>query len=240
MDAGEGDLLQEFLPRVAEEEQLPPSSLAAVRDGLLGVNRSGTATAAFAGFPLDRYPIAGKTGTAQVYRQPDYALYAGFGPLPDPKYAVSAVLEKAGFGGDAAAPAVRRFFNILSGNTPVPTAPLAGRPGELIPRPDLPEAVSGGDVGAPIIDHDDQRDDEGSGDSTTPTAPRRTTTTTVAPTATDAPQGSGPGTSDPASDPDNSTTTVPPTTPAGPPTSQEVAAGRRRRARRSDGTGAVR
>lgn len=236
IDAGEGDILQEFLPRIAEEEPLPPTSLAAIRDGLLAVNRSGTATAAFAGFPLDQYPIAGKTGTAQVYRQPDYALYSGFGPLPNAKYAVSAVLEKAGFGGDAAAPAVRRFFDILSGNTPVPAAPLAGRPGELIPRPDLPEGVGGGDVGAPTIDLDDldsqgSDSDEPDGDggddpgSTATTAAPRTTTTAEAPVSTDSPQVSEPVTTGPG----ETTTPSPPVAPAGPSTSQAAGAQRRPR-----------
>ncbi len=236
IDDEEGDILQEFLPRIAEEEPLPPVSLAAIRDGLVAVNRSGTATAAFAGFPLDQYPIAGKTGTAQVYQQPDYALYAGFGPLPQAKYAVSAVLEKAGFGGDAAAPAVRRFFDILSGNTPVPAAPLAGRPGELIPRPDLPEGAGGSDVGAPTIDLDDldsqdsdndESDDGGDDPGSTATTAARTTTTT----ATDSPATTAPPpVSQPAdSNPTETTTSVPPVAPAGPSTAQATAAQRRPR-----------
>ena len=49
--------------------------------GLLGVAQSsqgGTSGPAFDGFDLAGFPIAGKTGTAQVYGKGDSALYVGF------------------------------------------------------------------------------------------------------------------------------------------------------------------
>jgi len=52
-------------------------------------------------------------------------LFAGFGPAFDPQYAVATVLEEAGFGSDAAAPATRKMFEYLSGLAEVPKAPLA-------------------------------------------------------------------------------------------------------------------
>ncbi len=69
--------------------------------------------------------MIGKTGTSQVTRKADFALFASYAPFPNPEYAVVAILEQAGFGGDAAAPAVRRFYDVLFGNTELPTAPLA-------------------------------------------------------------------------------------------------------------------
>lgn len=122
----DGEIATEFPVIASREEQLDPTALNAIRDGLFRVNRTGTAAEAFAGFPLDNFPIAGKTGTAQVNDKADFSLYAGFGPGLAPQYAVAAVLEEAGFGGDAAAPAVRRMFEILLGVQPIQPAPLAG------------------------------------------------------------------------------------------------------------------
>lgn len=77
----------------------------------------GTAQGAFAGFPLEKFPIAGKTGTAQKNKEQDSALFVGFGPLQQPKYVVAMVVEEGGFGRQAAA-GVRRVFEGIAG---VPT-----------------------------------------------------------------------------------------------------------------------
>lgn len=101
----------------------------AVMAGLRRVvsDEEGTASAAFAGFPLSRFPLAGKTGTAEVAGKQDTALYVGFGPIEDPRYAVAVVMEESGFGSSAAAPVARRIFDGLVGNPPGPVARVAGR-----------------------------------------------------------------------------------------------------------------
>ena len=89
----------------------------------------GTAYNAFAGFPLDRYPIAGKTGTAQAPPKQDTALFVGLGPVYDPRYVTAVVMEQSGFGASAAAPVARRVFGQLSGleaQTPVQFVGLNG------------------------------------------------------------------------------------------------------------------
>lgn len=90
---------------------------AAIEQGLAGAirNEDGTAAAAFAGFPLDRFPIAGKTGTAQVTGKQDSAIFAAYGPVGAPQYAISVIMEEAGFGGSTAAPVARRIFDLLAG-----------------------------------------------------------------------------------------------------------------------------
>jgi penicillin-binding protein 2 len=93
---------------------------------------SGTAVSAFAGFPLDTYPVAGKTGTAQVgtEQEPraDTAVFAAFGPAPAPRYAVSVFLEESGFGGVAAAPVARALFDAFAGVVPLQPAGPNGLP----------------------------------------------------------------------------------------------------------------
>ncbi len=93
--------------------------------GLLGVPQGGgTASEAFEGFDLGGFPIAGKTGTAQVSGKGDFALFVAFGPvLPGraPEYVVSVVVEDvAQFGGTVAAPVARAVFDGLSDPTMLP------------------------------------------------------------------------------------------------------------------------
>ncbi len=118
-------------PLVVADDPLDPAHLAALNEGMaavvdpsLGTGR-GTAVQAFSGYPHANFRVIGKTGTAQVVRKADFALFASYAPFPNPEYAVVAILEQAGFGGDAAAPAVRRFYEMLFGITPTPVAPLA-------------------------------------------------------------------------------------------------------------------
>jgi penicillin-binding protein 2 len=86
--------------------------------GLRGVvtDKEGTASPAFAGFPFSQFPIAGKTGTAQVLGKQDYSLFVAFGG-PNNRFVVVVVMEQSGFGGQAAAPVARQIFNGLAGLT---------------------------------------------------------------------------------------------------------------------------
>ena len=115
-------------PGVRPEAGLDPGARLAVLTGLLRAvgSREGTAAAAFAGFPLDRVPVEGKTGTAQVNGKADTSLFAAVAPAQDPRFVVVAVVEESGFGSVVAAPIVRRVFEVLSG-VQAPLSP-AGAP----------------------------------------------------------------------------------------------------------------
>jgi penicillin-binding protein 2 len=108
---------------------MAPEWRAAIVDGLLGVTTKtgGTAVGAFSGFPNDIYPIAAKTGTAQVPGKAPSAVFAAFGPVQAPQYAMSVLLEESGYGGAVAAPVARRLFDVLSDPARLPPAPLGGR-----------------------------------------------------------------------------------------------------------------
>lgn len=119
-----------FHPRPVRRLQFPPGAREAMLAGFAGVTTDpgGTATSAFQGFPTNA-PVAGKTGTAQVGKDPktgaerqDNSLFAGFMPVNDPRYLGVTVIEAGGFGSDAAAPVVR---NILQ---PIATNDLPGIP----------------------------------------------------------------------------------------------------------------
>ena len=66
---------------------------------------------------LDRVPVEGKTGTAQVTGKADTSLFAAVAPADKPQFAVVAVVEEAGFGSAVAAPIVRRVLEVLTGAT---------------------------------------------------------------------------------------------------------------------------
>lgn len=110
-DGRTGATTLEFEPRSETDDVLDAAAVGAIVDGLLAVPINGTGAAAFSGFDHQRFPLAAKTGTAEVNGKADLALFAGFGPWPDARYAFAVVMEEAGFGGVAAAPVARRFFD---------------------------------------------------------------------------------------------------------------------------------
>ena len=84
-----------------------------VRDGLEGVVTEGTGAAAFAGWPTDDYPLAGKTGSAESFGRQATSWFASYGPADEPEYVVLVVVEEGGIGSDTAAPAVRQIWETL-------------------------------------------------------------------------------------------------------------------------------
>jgi penicillin-binding protein 2 len=115
-DDGEGGLAvtKEFEPHVNAHLPLDATELAVIQQGLEDVisGADGTARSAFAGFPLDRYPLAGKTGTAQIGETANNdAWFVAYGPTDDPQYVIAVYVEKTfGHGGEIAAPVARQIF----------------------------------------------------------------------------------------------------------------------------------
>jgi penicillin-binding protein 2 len=92
--------------------------VAFIRNALTGVPRVGTASNAFSGFPMDRIPVAGKTGTADIAGKQPYSWFAAMAPANHPRYVVVVIVEQGGHGATTAAPIVRR---ILAGLFGLPT-----------------------------------------------------------------------------------------------------------------------
>lgn len=133
-DHNSGAQVSAFQPRTLAQVALPESVRQPLIDGLEGVvdNDEGTASAAFGGFPVASFTIAGKTGTAEVAGLADSALFVSFGPLPKPRYVVLAMLEESGFASSTAAPLVRKIYEqlddvrpLLPVSTPATTTPAA-------------------------------------------------------------------------------------------------------------------
>ena len=133
LDGTTGDLKRSIEPKENGTVDLTAEWRQAMIDGLVGVTtrEGGTAVGAFFGFPSASFPVAAKTGTAQVSKKAPTAVFAAFGPAPAPRYAVSVLLEESGYGGSVAAPVARRLFDVLSGTVPMPPAPLGGQLNDL-------------------------------------------------------------------------------------------------------------
>jgi penicillin-binding protein 2 len=93
-------------------------------DGMVGAVTRGTASP-FLVKPV-RYPLAGKTGTAQLFtikqtdstrakisdeRRRDHAWFIAFAPVDDPKIAIAVLVENGGFGGSTAAPIAQKVLD---------------------------------------------------------------------------------------------------------------------------------
>lgn len=91
------------------------STITAINGALRGVvtHGEGTATSAFAGFPVSSHPVAGKTGTAEVAGKQPHSWFAAFAPAQEPEFVVVAVVEEGGHGSQVAAPIVRRVLEGL-------------------------------------------------------------------------------------------------------------------------------
>lgn len=125
-----------FDPRINGRVEIPEQFRQSMVDGLVGVTtrEGGTATSTFADFPNDTYPVAAKTGTAQVNGKADTAIFSAFAPAFAPEYQVAVVLEESGFGGTAAAPVARALLDVFAGVAPMPVIQPGG--GLLDPEPE--------------------------------------------------------------------------------------------------------
>ena len=104
---------------------------------------SGTGAGVFAGFPI---PIAGKTGTAQVFGKnangtlkSDTSWFASYAPADKPRYAVVMMVSQGGFGASSSGVGVRRIYETLfgvKGSTVVPGAAIypEGKPPLKLPK----------------------------------------------------------------------------------------------------------
>jgi penicillin-binding protein 2 len=125
---GGGKLIAPRLLLGARRKPIPALSVDAehlefVRKAMTSVvNDHGTAVASK--LPLDGIQMAGKTGTAQVFRLGerghqsnwalrDHALFIAFAPADKPRYAIGCIIEHGGFGASAAAPIVRDSMTYL-------------------------------------------------------------------------------------------------------------------------------
>lgn len=94
------------------------AALQYVREALTQTPVTGTASGAFAGFPLDEYPVAAKTGTAEVAGKQSTSWFASFAPADDPEYVVVVNVDEGGLGAATSGPVARAVYEQLFGIAP--------------------------------------------------------------------------------------------------------------------------
>jgi len=126
-----GTVVRKIKPPVLGHLPASKTTLAYIRSALQGVVTQGTAAGTFAGFPLGKICVAGKTGTAQVFGRNSTSNFASFAPCDNPKYVVVMMIPDAGYGADASGPAVRQIWDAIYGLEGQPAA----LPGGELPAP---------------------------------------------------------------------------------------------------------
>lgn len=85
-----------------------------LKAALEDVVTEGTAAGAFRGFDLEAWPVAGKTGTAEVFGKEDTAWFVSYAPADRPRYVVAVVVGQGGTGGSTAAGIAREIHGALA------------------------------------------------------------------------------------------------------------------------------
>jgi penicillin-binding protein 2 len=139
----DGKVIKRIAPKQLGTLPATPATLKLLDASFREVVTSGTATGAFAGFPI---AISGKTGTAQVFGRnangslkADTSWFASYGPTENPRYAVVMMVSQGGFGGSVSGVGVRKIYETLFGVTgsridPAKAIFPGGKPPVTIPK----------------------------------------------------------------------------------------------------------
>ncbi|HEX6618764.1 MAG TPA: penicillin-binding transpeptidase domain-containing protein, partial [Solirubrobacteraceae bacterium] len=111
-DSGTARLLQRIEPGAATHVTIDPAIRQTILDGLHDATIHGTSADVWKGWDQSRYPVFGKTGTAQRLNRPnDQSWYVCFVNDPQHPIVVAVTIEDGGFGADAAAPVARTIVS---------------------------------------------------------------------------------------------------------------------------------
>jgi penicillin-binding protein 2 len=119
-----GEVQEEIRPAPRRQIQISDRTRDVIMTGLTraATEPGGTSYPIFGNF---KFPVAGKTGTAERGVMPDQSWYVVLAPADNPQIVVAVTLERGGFGVDTAAPVaariLERYFHLpvtpASGNT---------------------------------------------------------------------------------------------------------------------------
>lgn len=140
-----GRVVREIRPKVRGKVPVTAEVLNYIRASLAFTPENGASgSAAFAGFPLDKVLIGGKTGTAEVFGKQDTSWFASWAPANgQARYVVVAMVEQAGLGAQAAAPVTRAIYEGIFGLNGKKAAFPGGRAPTTVPKVTGDKAAGG-------------------------------------------------------------------------------------------------
>ena len=137
--SADGKTIKTFTPKVKSQVKIKKS----VRDYLLkslkGVPTNGTGMFPFRGFPLDKIPVAAKTGSGEVTNAAaPVSWFNAFAPADNPRYEVVMMVSQGGTGALTSGPSVRAIMESILGVTgsdvnPKKSVLLHGLPANTLP-----------------------------------------------------------------------------------------------------------
>ncbi|HEX9890804.1 MAG TPA: penicillin-binding protein 2, partial [Actinomycetota bacterium] len=110
VQTADGRVVERVFPKRVGRLPYSNKVLARIRGALQGVVTNGTGAQAFLGFPTSSIPVAGKTGTSEVFDKQPHSWFVAMAPADDPQIVVAAIVEEGGHGSEVAAPIVRRIL----------------------------------------------------------------------------------------------------------------------------------
>ena len=112
-----GTVVREIRPKARGRVPVSGPVLDYIKSSLAFTAANGASgSVAYAGFPLDKVLVGGKTGTAEVFGKQDTSWFASWAPADSPaRYVVVAMIEQAGLGSQAAAPVSRAIYEGIYG-----------------------------------------------------------------------------------------------------------------------------
>lgn len=111
----EGEVVKEFAPKAEAELPVPDDVVSYIQDALAAVPVSGTASYQYTTFPLDKLPVAAKTGTGEVQGKQTTSWYASYAPADDPEFVIVMMVPEGGTGSGTSAPSVNEIYRAIFG-----------------------------------------------------------------------------------------------------------------------------
>ena len=110
----DGSVVEKFGSEVVEKIDMDPQTVDQIHNGMKKVVDEGSARSIFEGYPI---AVGGKTGTAQLGKGANNAVFIAFAPFDNPKIAVAVVLEHGVRGTNAGRVARDVFDQYFFGNS---------------------------------------------------------------------------------------------------------------------------
>ncbi|MEU6815017.1 penicillin-binding protein 2 [Streptomyces sp. NPDC046860] len=153
--SADGKSVRELKPRQSGKLPVSKATLKGMDDAFAGVITRGTAAWKFGGWPQNKIPLHGKTGTAEVYGKQTTSWLATYSK----DYTVIMTIAQAGTGSGASGEAVRNIYSALYG---VQGDGSIDKNKAMLPEPQktLPQVRPDGTVASPKVSKDPAKDVE--------------------------------------------------------------------------------